>query len=72
MITELKIGFLLQDLSIEESKLVLLGVLGYSRTQHAEWYDEGILPVSGHCHLEQIISKTVFTSIVGHREDKIP
>ena len=72
MITELKIRFLPPDLTLVQSEMVELGVLGYSRTQHAEWYDEGVLSVSGHCHLGQMISKTVYTSIVGHREDIIP
>ena len=71
MITELKIRFL----TLVQSEMVELGVLGYSRTQHAEWYDEGVLSVSRHCHLGQMISKkkkTVYTSIVGHREVIIP
>ena len=72
VITEFNIGFLLPDLTFVQIEMMLLGVLGYSRTQHAEWYDEGVLSVSGHCHLGQIISKTVYTSIVGHREDIIP
>ena len=72
VITELEIRFLPPDLTLVQSEMVVLGVLGYSRTQHAEWYDEGVLSVSGHCHLGQMISKTVYTSIVGHREDIIP
>ena len=72
MITELEIRFLPPDLTLVQSEMVELGVLGYSRTQHAEWYDEGVLSVSGHCHLGQMISKTVYTSIVGHREVIIP
>ena len=51
LITELKIGFLPQDLTLVQSELVVLGVLGYSRTQHTELDDEGVLSVSGHCHL---------------------
>ena len=72
MITELVIRFLPQDLTLVQSEMVELGVLGYSRTQHAEWYDEGVLSVSGHCHLGQIISKTVYTIIVDQREVIIP
>ena len=72
VITELRIRFLPPDLTPVQSEMVELGVLGYSRTQHAEWYDEGVLSVSGHCHLGQMISKTVFTSIVGHKEVIIP
>ena len=49
--TEIKIGFLPPDLTLVQSELVVLGVLGYSRTQQAEFNDEGILSVSGHCHL---------------------
>ena len=51
MITELKIGFLPPDLTLVQSELVVLGVLGYSRTQHGEFYDVGVLSVSGYCHL---------------------
>ena len=72
VITELRIRFLPPDLTLVQSEMVVLGVLGYSRTQHAEWYDEGVLSVSGHCHLGQMISKTFYTNIVGHREDIIP
>ena len=72
VITEVKKGFLPPDLTLVQSKMVVLGVLGYSRTQHAEWYDEGVLSVSWYYHLGQMISKTVFTTIVGHREDIIP
>ena len=51
MITELKIGFLPPDLTLVQSEMVVLGVLGYSRTQQAEFNDEGVLSVSGHCQL---------------------
>ena len=54
VIAELKVGFLLPDLTLVQSEMVVLGVLGYSRTQHAEWYDEGVLSVSGHCHLGEL------------------
>ena len=54
VITELMIWFLPPDLTLIESELMVLGVLGYSRTQHGEWYQEGVLSVSGHRHLEDI------------------
>ena len=53
MITEFKIRFLPPDLTLVQSELVVLGVLGYSRTQQAEFNDEGVLSVSGHSHLEK-------------------
>ena len=56
VITELKIRFLPPDLTLVQSELVVLGVLGYSRTQQAEFNDEGILSVSGHCHLGIVCS----------------
>ena len=56
MITELEIRFLPPDLTLVQSEMVELGVLGYSRTQHAEWYDLGVLSVSGHCHLNEYLS----------------
>ena len=54
MITELKIRFLPPDLTLVQSEMVVLGVLGYSRTQHAGFDDEGILSVSGHRHLGEL------------------
>ena len=54
VITELEIRFLPPDLTLVQSEMVELGDLGYSRTQHAEWYDEGVLSVSGHSHLGHI------------------
>ena len=54
VITELKIRFLPPDLTLVQSEMVVLGVLGYSRTQHPAFYDEGILSVSGHCHLGEL------------------
>ena len=59
MITELKIGFLPPDLTLVQSEMVVLGVLGYSRTQHFEWYDEGVLSVTGHSHLRKYGTQTV-------------
>ena len=56
MITELKIRFLLPDLTLVQSEMVVLGVLGYSRTQHPEWYDEGVLSVSGKSYLKDSIN----------------
>ena len=55
LITEFNIGFLLPDLTFVQIEMMLLGVLGYSRTQHAEWYDSGVLYVYGHCHLEMYL-----------------
>ena len=54
VITELKIRFLPPDLTLVQSEMVVLGVLGYSRTQHAGFDDEGILSVSGHRHLGEL------------------
>ena len=54
VITELRIRFLPPDLTPVQSEMVELGVLGYSRTQHAEWYDDGVLSESGYCHLGQM------------------
>ena len=54
LITELKIGFLTPDLTLVQSEMVVLGVLGYSRTQQAEWSDEGALSVSGQCYLGEL------------------
>ena len=51
IVTELRIGFSPPDLTLVQSELVVLGVLGYSRTQHTEWYDVRVLSVSRHCHL---------------------
>ena len=56
VITKFNIGFLLPNLTFVQIEMMLLGVLGYSRTQHAEWYDEGVLYVSGHCHLNGYLS----------------
>ena len=56
MITELQIRFRLPDLTLVQSEMVVLGVLGYSRTQHAAFDDEGILSVSRHCHLGELYS----------------
>ena len=55
VITELKIGLISHDLTIGQSEMVVLRVPGYSSTEHAEWYHEGVLSVSGHCHLRIII-----------------
>ena len=52
--TELKIRFLPPDLTLVQSEMVVLGVLGYSRTQHAGFDDEGVLSVSGHRHLGEL------------------
>ena len=52
LITELKIGFITTDLTLVQSELVVFGVLGYSRTQQAEWYDNGVVSIFGHCHLK--------------------
>ena len=54
VITELKIGLISRDLTIGQSELVVLRVPGYSSTEHAEWYHEGVLSVSGHCHLGEL------------------
>ena len=54
VITELKIRFLPPDLTLVQSEMVVLGVLGYSRTQHAGFDDEGVLSVSGHRHLGEL------------------
>ena len=54
VITEIKIRFPLPDLTLVQSEVVVLSVLGYSRTQHPAFYDEGILSVSGHCHLGEL------------------
>ena len=51
LVAELKKGFLLRDLTIVQSEMVVLSVLGYSGTQKSRFYDEGVLSVSGHCHL---------------------
>ena len=52
MITEVKIRFLPPDLTLIKREMVVLGVLGYSRTQQAEWYDKGVVSIFGHCHLK--------------------
>ena len=54
MITELKIRFLPPDLTLVQSEMVVLGVLGYSRTQHPAFYNEGVLSVSRQCHLGEL------------------
>ena len=55
VITELKIGLISPDLTPGQSEMVVLRVPGYSSTEHAEWYHEGVLSVSGYCHLRIII-----------------
>ena len=40
-----------------KSELVVLSVLGYSRTQHGEFDNEGMLSVSGHCDLGKVCSE---------------
>ena len=60
MVTERRIGFLPPDLTLVQSEMMKLGVLGYSRTQHVEWYADGILFVSGNCHLGEIIRITIY------------
>ena len=56
VIAQVKIRFCPPDLTLVQSELVVLGVLGNSRTQQAEFYYEGILSVSGHCHLGLVCS----------------
>ena len=51
LFTELKIRFLLPDLTPVQSKMVVLRILGYSRTQQAERLDLRIFSESRHCHL---------------------
>ena len=53
VITELRVAFSAQDLTLVQSEMVVLGVLGYSRTQHAEWHDQAVLSVSGYGHLKK-------------------
>ena len=53
VIAELKIRFVLPDLTLVQSEMVVLGVLGYSRTKHAKSYDKRVLSVSGHSHLRK-------------------
>ena len=54
VITDLRVAFSAQDLALVQSEMVSLGVLRYSRTQHAEWYDEGVLSVSGYSYLGEL------------------
>ena len=54
MITEIKIRFLPEDLTLVESEMVELCVLGYSRTQHTDFHGGEVLSVSGHCHLGEL------------------
>ena len=54
VITDLHIGFLPPDLTLVQSEMVVLGVLGYSRTQHSARYDEGVLSQSRKCHLREL------------------
>ena len=54
MVTELKIRFLPPDLTLVQSEMVVLGVLGYSRAQHSARYDEGVLSQSRKCHLREL------------------
>ena len=54
VITEPRKRFLLPDLTLVQSEMVVLSVLGYSRTQHAAFHDDGVLSVSGHCHLGEL------------------
>ena len=49
--TELRIRFIPPDLTLVQSELVVLRVLGYSGTQHVERYEEGVLSVSGYFYL---------------------
>ena len=50
-IADLKIRFFPPDMTLVHSEMVVFTDLGYSRTQHAKCYFQGVVSVSGHCHL---------------------
>ena len=68
-ITELWIRLLFPDLTLVQSELVELSVLGYSRTQHTDFHDEGVVSVYGHCHLSQLdIYLGIWSNVVVHSD----